>query len=146
MQRWIIALALSIALVPTAWASGIHARIEGHGDDGVTYTARTFCDEDDALEPWALAEGMVDGKRMSCLIRLQPTDEHGVFRFVRNWPTEGIWMIRLSLGHPPAPATVASLRADGTVRKNRLYPRSDGMKECSRALRKALKLPENQDC
>lgn len=148
MQRWIMTLALSISLTTAALAGGIHGRIEGPAADGVTYTARTLgIEEDDALEPWALAEGVVDGKRRSVLIRLESTSEHGVYRFTRTWPAEGQWMIRLSLGHPPAPATVATLRADGTVKSNKLYLKSDGSQECSKALRKSQKLaPGEEDC
>jgi hypothetical protein len=43
-------------------------------------------------------------------------------------------MIRLSLGHPPAPASVTTLRADGTVKGNKLYFKSDGSRECQKAL------------
>lgn len=136
MRKWIIALALFVTLAPAAFAGGIHARIEGPGRDGLTYTARTYaCDKNATLEPWAIAEGLVDGKRQTKLIRLKPTSEHGVYRFTRNWPKDGRWMIRLSLGHPPAPATVATLRADGSVQDNKLFFKSDGSRECSKALR-----------
>jgi hypothetical protein len=136
MRKWILALALLCSQVPVALAGGIHARIEGPGRDGVTYTARTLsCDASDRLEPWAYAEGVVDGKRRSVLIHVEPTSEHGVYRFTRTWPQDGRWMIRLLLGHPPAPATVATLRADGTVARNKLYYNSDGSGECHRALK-----------
>jgi hypothetical protein len=147
MRTWIIALALFVSLAPAAVAGGIHARIEGPDRDGATYTARTYsCDENDRLEPWAYAEGVVGGKRHSVLIRLEPTSEHGVYRFTRTWPTEGRWMIRYSLGHPPAPATVATLRADGTVRSNKLYLNSDGSRECSKALRPRGLKSSDEDC
>ena len=146
MRRWIMALALFVSLAPAAFAGGIHGRIEGPDRDGV-YTARVLgCDESDTLDPWALAEGVVDGKRQSALIRLEPTGRHGVYRFTRNWPEEGTWMIRLSLGHPPAPATVASLRPDGSVRSNKLYDKSDGQKECHEARRKLLPPGSDDDC
>jgi hypothetical protein len=147
MRQWIIALALSAFLAPAALADGLHARIEGPGSDGLTYTARMYsCDKNAVLDPWAVAEGVVDGKPRSVLIRVKPTSEHGVYRFTRTWPQEGRWMIHLSLGHPPAPATVATLRPDGTVRSNKLYFKSDGLKECRRALRKGLKLNPDEDC
>lgn len=136
MLRWLAAVVLLLTLAPTAFAGGLHARIEGPGPDGVTYTARALsCDPDTRLEPWASAEGLVDGKRRSVLIRLEPTGEHGVYEFTRAWPQEGRWMIRMSLGHPPAPATVATLRQDGTVKSNKLYYKTDGIRECTRALR-----------
>jgi hypothetical protein len=145
MKRCIIALALFVSLATEAMA-GIHARIEGPDADGITYTARTLSlDEGDTLDPWAYAEGVIDGKRQSWLIRLQSTSEPGVYQFTRTWPTEGVWMIRFCLGHPPAPATVATLRADGSVRKNKLYWRTDGARECHVVLKKAAKLDPNEE-
>jgi hypothetical protein len=142
MQRWLTALALSAALIPSvSFAGDLHARIEGPAPDGITYTARTYGgDETTRLEPWAYAEGVVDGKPQSWLLRLKPTNEPGVYQFKRVWPEEGTWMIRYMLGHPPAPATVATLRADGTVEKNRHYYRSNGGRECHRALKKLVKV------
>src|SRR5262245_22741887 len=148
MRKWILALALLSSQVPVALAGGILARIEGPDRDRVTYTARTLSlDANDTLEPWASAEGVVDGKRRSVLIHLEPTSEHGVYRFTRTWPEEGRWMIRLSLGHPPAPATVATLRPDGTVKQNKLYYKTDGIRECHRALKPKHHGPsDEEDC
>jgi hypothetical protein len=147
VRRWIIALALSVSLAPAAFAGGVHARMEGPAGDGVTYTVRALSlGANDALDPWASAEGVVDGKPRSVLLRLQPTAERGVYRFTRTWPSEGIWMVRVSLGHPPAPATVAALRADGSVRSNKLFYKTDGIRECYRVLRKAAKLDPDEDC
>ena len=135
-MRHILALLPLLALAPAAFAGGLHARIEGPAPDGVTYTARAYSAKpDDTFEPWALAEGRFEGRRQSVLIRVEPTAEHGVFKFSRTWPKEGRWMIRFMLGHPPAPATVAALGPDGTVQGNKLYDKSDGSQECSEALR-----------
>ncbi len=139
MRRWFVALALFLSLAPAAFALGPHAMIEGPGPDGVTYTARTHsCDPTTSLEPWALAEGVVDGTRHSVLITLKPTSEHGVYRFTRTWPEQGTWMIRLNLGHPPAPATVTKLASDGCVIENKLYWKTDGSDQCWKALRPLL--------
>ena len=146
MQRWIIALAVFMSLAPPALAGGIHGRIEGPDRDGLTYTARTYsCEPNATLEPWGYAEGVVDGKRQSWLLRLKPTGEHGVYRFTRTWPRQGHWMIRLSLGHPPAPATVATLRGNGTVQSNDLYLNSDGTQECQKALHRFVKRTPGSD-
>ena len=135
MRRWFLAGALIVSVAPTAFAGGLHARIEGPKSDGSTYTARTYgLQPGDALEPWALAEGFIDGKRRSVLIKVEPTGEPGVYAFTRTWPEEGRWMIRYCLGHPPAPATVVELRADGSVVSNKLYYKTDGAKECHKAL------------
>lgn len=146
MQRWWMVLVLSVVLAPAALAGGIHARIEGPDANGV-YTARTVDgDKNDALEPWALAEGVVNGKRHSALITLEATGEPGVYQFTRTWPNEGLWMIRLCLGHPPAPATVATLGPDGAVRSNELFFHTDGSRECHLALTKALGLDPDDGC
>src|SRR5262245_48760129 len=151
MSRWIMTLALSVFLASAALAGDVRARIEGPAADGVTYTARpTGLTENDTPEPWALAEGVVDGKHRSVLIRVEPTSEHGVYRFTRNWPAEGQWMIRYNVGHPPAPATVVTLRADGTVESNKHYFKSDGSQQCYRKLKKSGKLkpakPGEDEC
>ena len=147
MRIWFAAVALFVSFAPAAFAGGIHAKIEGPGPDGVTYTARTYsCDPDARLEPWALAEGVIDSTRRSVLLRLNPTSEHGVYQFTRTWPEQGVWMIRLSLGHPPAPATVATLRANGTVKDNKLYWNSDGGMECSKALNSKVRRRPGDGC
>jgi hypothetical protein len=142
MRSWFAALALLAVMAPAALAGGLRATIEGPGPDGDTYTVRTHSlKPTDTLEPWALAEGRVGKERKTVLLRLRPTGEHGVYTFTRTWPEEGRWMIRLNLGHPPAPATVAALRADGTVESNKHYRNSDGMPQCN----KALRLPGEKD-
>jgi len=139
MPKWIVALALLACFAPAARAGGLHAEIEGPAADGVTHTARMNSSEPgDAFEPWAHAEGVVDGKRRSVLLRVEPTAEPGVYTFQRRWPAEGRWMIRFNLGHPPAPATVVSLHPDGSVQKNAFHRKSDGSRECHRALREFL--------
>lgn len=136
MRKWIVSLALLTGLASAAFAGGPRAQITGPGPDGVTYTARMLSAEPgDVFEPWALAEGVVDDERRSVLLRVEPTSEPGVYTFQRRWPAEGRWMIRFNLGHPPAPATVVTLGRDGSVQKNKLFWRTDGSPECSRALR-----------
>lgn len=147
MRQWFTACLLLVSLSPAALAGGLHAKIEGPGPDGVTYTARTYsCDPSATLEPWAIAEGVVDSTFKSVLITLKPTAEHGVYQFTRTWPAKGTWMIRLNLGHPPAPATVTRLASSGRVIENKLYWKTDGSPECTKALRPlARKLPDGSD-
>jgi len=132
-------LAVAAALLATsaaaAFAGEPQARIEGPAADGVTYTVRVqSVDATTSLMPWGYAEGVVDGKRKSMLLRIDPTGEVGVYQFARVWPEEGRWMLRVSLGHPPAPATVASVNADGAIKSNKLHWKTDGNKECHKAL------------
>ena len=140
MRTSLNALALLLTLAPVALAGGVHAKVEGPARDGVTYTVRTLsCSPDQKLEPWAHAEGLVDGKLQAVLLRLSPTAEHGVYTFQRAWPEKGDWMLRVNLGAPPAPVTVTTLARDGSVKANGLYWKSDGSPECNAALRKLAK-------
>lgn len=147
MRQWIMAFVLLVSVAPAARACGIHARIEGPASDGITYTARTQSWEPGTkLEPWALAEGLVDGKFQSVLIRLKPTSEPGVYQFTRTWTKEGRWMIRYLLGHPPTPVTVATLGGDGMVQSNKYYFNSDGSQECRRELKPLKPGEEEEGC
>jgi hypothetical protein len=147
MRSGLIVVALSLFVAGQAVAGGLHARIEGPAADGVTYTAHMIsCDAYAVLEPWALAEGVVNGKRQSYLIRLEPAGEHGTYRFKRTWPKEGEWMIRLVPGAPGTPTTVAALNHDGSIRDNQLYFDTDGAKECWKELRKYLSSPDDDNC
>lgn len=139
-------LLLSLCFASTAVGGGLHARIDGPAADGTTYTARTVGgDGSEVLEPWAHAEGVVDGVYQSVLIRLEPTGKPGEYRFQRTWPKEGHWAIRYCLGVPPAPATVVSLKSDGRVGDHELYYKSDGHEGCARLLKKWQK-PGQKDC
>ncbi|MBI5169108.1 MAG: hypothetical protein HZA61_06445 [Candidatus Eisenbacteria bacterium] len=138
-MRHRFALLTALALVATfstaVQAGGIHAKVEGPAADGRTYTVRMVgCASDDSFEPWGAAEGLVQGERATKLLRFEPTGEHGVFTFTRNWPEQGKWLIRLSPGHPPAPATVVQLSRDGKAGKHKFYLKSDGIRESHRTL------------
>jgi len=136
MRRMLFALALLGLIGTEAHARRMYARVEAPTAAGMTYTVRAVgASADTPLEPWALAEGVVVDTRMSVLLRLEPTSEHGVYRLAHTWPSEGRWMLRIMLGHPDASAAVVSLRADGTVARTTWHRHSDGMQECMRALK-----------
>jgi hypothetical protein len=140
MKKLLAAFALLALSFTPAHAGGVHAKVEGPAKDGVTYTVRALaCSPEIQLEPWAHAEGLVDGKRQAVLLRLEPTSEHGVYTFQRAWPEKGDWMLRVNLGAPPAPATVTSLSRDGRVKDNQLFWKTDGSPECQKALIKIAK-------
>lgn len=140
MKRLLAALVLLATTLTTAHAGGVHAMVEGPAKDGVTYTVRAqACSPEIKLEPWAHAEGLVEGKRQAVLLRLEPTSEHGVYTFQRAWPKQGDWLLRVNLGAPPAPATVTTLRRDGRVKENQLFWNTDGSPECQKALIKIAK-------
>ncbi len=141
MKKLLAALVLLAATLAPAHAGGVHATIEGPGQDGVTYTVRAV-DWTPAvtLKPWVCADGLADGKLHSLRLNLEPTAEPGVYTFQRGWPERGDWMLRVSLGDPPpGPATVASVGRDGRVRKNQLFWNTYGVEECRKALQKLAK-------
>ncbi|MFM8559671.1 MAG: hypothetical protein ACKOC6_08755, partial [bacterium] len=135
MRRIFIALALLSLLGTNAHARSLHAQLEGPSADGAAYTVRAVgAAADTPLEPWALAEGVVDGAHRTVLLRLEPTREHGVYRLAHTWPHEGRWVLRIMLGNRDASAAVVSLRADGSVERTSLHRHTDGFPECMRAL------------
>ena len=151
MKTLLATLALLAAIVAPAHAGGMYASIEGPARDGVTYTIRALeCPPGITLKPWVCADGLADGKLYSLRLRLEPTDEQGVYTFRRTWPLRGDWMLRVCLDDPlPAPTTVASVGHDGRVQKNQLFWNTYGVAECRKALEKIAKaqgitLPE--DC
>ena len=141
MKALLAALALLAATAAPAFASGMHATIEGPEKDGVTYTIRALeCPPGTALKPWVCADGLADGKLHSLRLTLEPTTERGVYTFKRAWPHRGDWMLRVCLDDPlPAPSTVASVGRDGRVRKNHLVWNSYGVLECRKVLEKLAK-------
>lgn len=144
MRRALLALALFGLIGSDADARRMYARLEGPVDSGTAYTVRAVgASADTPLEPWALAEGVVDNAHRTVLLRLEPTREHGVYRLAHTWPHEGRWMVRIMLGHPDAAAAVVSLRTDGSVERTTWHRRSDGLRECLRALKLTGR---NEDC
>lgn len=147
MRKVFLAVVLLALAAPAVRAEELHAALEGPDRSGY-YTLRAVgLAAGDRVDPMAYAEGAVDGKPSSVLIHLDPTGEHGTYRFPRTWPAGDHWMIRLALGHPPAPATVVTLRADGTVGSSKLYRKTDGGKECRQVLKKYwTRWKEDDDC
>ena len=57
------------------------------------------------------AEGFVNGARRTISLRLDATSRPGVFAVRRQWPSEGTWLLRLSLA-----STTALVLLDGADR------------------------------
>ncbi len=146
MRAGFAAVLLVALLTPVAHAGGIRAKVSGPAPDGRTYTVRMVgLSPGDTFEPWGAAEGLVEDQQVTRLLRFEPTGEAGVFTFTRNWPAEGRWVIRLSPGHPPAPATVVRLDPAGHVGRHRHFEHSDGILESHRELR-PKSAPKDDDC
>ena len=124
--------ALVAALAPAALAGGANARVEGPAKDGRTYTVRTYmCSNPASLKMNAWAEGTLNGKRTSVPLTITKTRQKGVFQFVRTWPADGKWAVRLELGEGKLPVTVAALDGKGAVMQTQLIWEGNGTSECN---------------
>jgi hypothetical protein len=61
------------------------------------------------------AEGLVGGARKSISLRLDATSQPGVFAVTKQWPSEGTWLLRISLNNTSALVTVDKSGNIGTV-------------------------------
>lgn len=61
-----------------------------------------------------VAEGLVNGERRSIRLDAQPTGRTGSFVIRRNWPSEGVWVLRLGVDDIELSAAVG-VGSDGQV-------------------------------
>jgi hypothetical protein len=69
------------------------------------------------------AEGLVGGARKTIPIRFETTTAPGAFVVQRQWPTEGVWLVRITLHETTA---LVSLDASGNVSSSRVPTRNGG--------------------
>lgn len=76
------------------------------GDDGAFVTVRAVhgC-HPGTLALAGTAEGLVGGARRSIPLDLTPADTSGVYRVQRQWPREGVWVLRLTVTEGDGRAT-----------------------------------------
>ena len=53
----------------------------------------------------ATAEGLVNGRRQTMTVRLDATRRPGVFALRKQWPTDGTWLVRVTLEETTAIVT-----------------------------------------
>lgn len=76
------------------------------------------------------AEGLVAGSRRSIALRLRETSRPGVFAVRKQWPTEGTWLVRITLATTTALVSlddgdnVSGVRIPTTMAEGRPIPRS----------------------
>ena len=76
------------------------------------------------------AEGLVGGARRSIALKLEATSKPGVFAVRKQWPSEGAWVLRISLFSTTAIVAldrndnVASVRVPTTLAEGRPIPRA----------------------
>lgn len=59
------------------------------------------------------AEGIVNGQRQTVMLRFDATSEPGVFALRRQWPSEGAWLLRITLAK--STTALVSLDRSGAV-------------------------------
>jgi len=86
------------------------------------------------------AEGTVNGERRSIALHFDTTGRPNVFALRRQWPTEGTWVLRISLRTTTAIVTlgrggeVASVSVPTQLSNGTAVPRAIGAKEIDSAL------------
>ncbi|MGH7622773.1 MAG: hypothetical protein ACREMU_10575 [Gemmatimonadaceae bacterium] len=86
------------------------------------------------------AEGTVNGARHSVALHFDSTGRPNVFALRRQWPTEGTWVLRISLRTTTAIVTlghageVASVSVPTQLSNGTAVPRAIGAKEIDSAL------------
>ena len=79
----------------------------------------------------ASAEGLIGGKRRTIALKLDATSKPGVFAVRKQWPSEGTWVLRISLFSTTTAivaldreGNVASVRIPTTLAEGRPIPRA----------------------
>ena len=126
-----LGIALTTALASLAHAGGTSVSVEGPFKDGRYLLRATTCTGIAAsMNVIASAEGVVAGQRKSLPIALKSTKEKGVYQFVRTWPVEGTWVVRVEPAGGRKPITLAAISSDGKVGENQFLWDTDGRHEC----------------
>jgi hypothetical protein len=77
------------------------------------------------------AEGLVNGTRRTVPLRFETTANTGTFAVRRQWPAEGVWLVRITLHETTA---LVSLDAAGNVTSSRVPTQSRGDMPLPRAV------------
>ena len=77
------------------------------------------------------AQGIVNGARRSVPIRFDTTSRPGVFAVRKQWPSEGTWLLQISLQHTTA---IVVLDRDGSVASVRVPTQAQGGNQVPRAV------------
>lgn len=75
------------------------------------------------------AEGLVNGERRSVKLVLERTSKPGVYTMKRQWPTEGVWTVLVSVlgeNERKAATAIVELSPEGQVASVRVPARTDG--------------------
>jgi hypothetical protein len=93
----------------------------------------------------ATAQGLVNGSRRSMTIRLDTTSKPGVFAVRRQWPSDGTWLLQISLYSTTAivvldrAGNVESVRVPTELQHGNEIPRAVASKEIDSTLAAAVR-------
>ena len=79
------------------------------------------------------AEGLVDGRRRSIALTVRPTGESGKFAVARNWPAEGVWVLKLQLRAADEATALVGIGVDGEVTAIRVPTGREGAPRAAHA-------------
>ena len=91
------------------------------------------------------AEGIVNGQRRSMAIRFDTTPTPGIFAVRKQWPSDGTWLLQISLAQTTAivmldrDGAVASVRVPTQLQKGNQVPRAVAAKEIDSTLAAAAR-------
>ena len=91
------------------------------------------------------AEGIVNGARRSITLRFDTTGRPNVFALRRQWPADGVWLLRITLRQTTAVVTldrsggVASVRVPTELASGSQIPRAVSAKEIDSTLAEVAK-------
>jgi len=61
------------------------------------------------------AEGIVNGKHQTLQLRLIPTSQEGVYAVNQQWPSEGAWVLTITVNEHMAISSVVTLGKNGSA-------------------------------
>lgn len=114
----IIAIAAAAAPAHAKWPPWLSIEAPVNPADGTAkgavflVHAMTHEGPSDLSDVSAFAEGLVSGARRSVALELHATGKPGVFAVRRQWPSDGTWLVRVTLSSTTA---IVSLDSSGNV-------------------------------
>ncbi|HKD06980.1 MAG TPA: hypothetical protein VKB79_13845 [Bryobacteraceae bacterium] len=107
MRRFVITTIAAVLLTAALYAGGFALRVdpvntspEARAQHAVLLAHITACVAPEKTTVTATAEGIVNGKRASILLKVVKLAEPGAFAVAREWPQEGEWVIKMVATHP----------------------------------------------
>ena len=125
---------VTLALPAAGRAGGFGVVLQGPQKDGCTYVADLYsCRGAASLDVQATAEGVVNGVRRQVPIALTRAKTAGEFTFVRAWPKDGRWAVRLAVRDRDI-TVLANVRPDGRLDDPQYFWGAEGARACNAAL------------